>query len=62
MKGKIYESSHFNIKPNTLTNDSTIRLNWNVFKIHVSKCEKCQNKCLVCADKELPPIATEDLK
>jgi hypothetical protein len=47
MKGKIYESSHFDIKPNTLTNDSTIRLNWNVFKIHVSKCEKCQNKCLV---------------
>ena len=47
MKGKIYESSLFNIKPNTLTNDSTIRLNWNVFKIHVSKCEKCQNKCLV---------------
>ena len=45
MKGKIYESSHFNPLPEY--NDSTIRLNWNVFKIHVSKCEKCQNKCLV---------------
>jgi len=23
------------------------KLNWNVFKIHVSKCVKCQSKCLV---------------
>ena len=46
-KKYIGNGSHFDIKPNTLTNDSTIRLNWNVFKIHVSKCEKCQNKCLV---------------
>ena len=45
MKGKIYESSHFNPLPEY--NDSTIRLNWNMFKIHVSKCEKCQSKCLV---------------
>jgi len=46
LKEKIYESSHFDIKPNTLGNP-TVRLNWNVFKTHISKCEKCQNKCLV---------------
>jgi len=30
-----------------IDDNSTIIPNWNVFKIHVSKCEKCQSKCLV---------------
>jgi len=30
-----------------LCDDSKITLNWNVIKTHVSKCEKCQGKCLV---------------
>ena len=54
MKGKIYESSNFDKKSkklltvkSALTNDSKISLNWNTFKIHISKCEKCQSKCLV---------------
>ena len=30
-----------------LCDDSKITLNWNLIKTHVSKCEKCQGKCLV---------------
>jgi len=29
------------------TDETRIKLNWKSFKIHVSKCEKCQSKCLV---------------
>jgi len=57
MKGKIYELCHFDIKPNTLTNDSTIRLNWILFKNHISKCKKCQHKAIVI----MSHIVKEDL-